>query len=78
MKAYVVESLGHHDLPDELSEADEHDVEAVLREAAAFLGRPSVTIERVASVIPGSCIASVDVVASVGGTPILVARPSPY
>ena len=77
MRTYAIESLAHHDLPDHLSSATEADVEDVLRRAAAHLGRPSVTVERVSSVVPGSCIASVDVVAFVGGpggTPILVAR----
>ncbi len=72
---YLIESLGHHDLPDELARASEANVEDVLRRAAAHLGFRDVAIERVASVLGGSCIASIDVVASVQGTRILVARP---
>jgi hypothetical protein len=79
MADYTIESLGHHDLPEHLAEAAAADVEDVLRRAAAFLGRrDGVEVARVPSVVPGSCVACVDVVASVGGTPILVARPSLY
>jgi len=72
---YTIESLGHHDLPDELSRAPDATVESVLRRAAAFIGFHEVEITRVASVIGGSCIASVDVVASFRGTNLLVAKP---
>ena len=74
MPRFVIRSLGHHDLPPELSEASDDDVEDVLRRAAAFLGRPHVDVERVASVI--GCMPVIDVVASVEGVPILVAQPA--
>ena len=73
---YTIESLGHHELPEELSLCSAEDVEDVLRRAAAFLGWHDVAIERVWSVVPGSCIACEDVVASAGGVPMLVARPA--
>jgi hypothetical protein len=75
---YSVSSFGHLTLPDDLCSATEGNVEDVLRRAAAYLGRDTVDIARVSSVIGGSCIACVDVVAYVGGTPLLVARPSLY
>jgi len=71
---YVIESLGHHPLPRELTVAAEANVDDVLRRAARFIGLAEVTIERVSSVIPGSCIACTDVVAYVQRTPMLVAR----
>jgi hypothetical protein len=78
-RAYTLESLGHHDLPSELAEADEEDVDDVLRRAVRFIaGRDDATIARVSSVIPGSCIACTDVVAYLGATPIVVARASLY
>ena len=74
---YAIEALGHHDLPPNLSTASDGDVEAVLRRAAMFIGRLASEIEvaRVASVMPGSCIACTDFVAYVEGVPMLVARP---
>lgn len=75
---YAVSSLGNQDLPDELCRATEDEVEDVLRRAPAYLGRDRIDIARVSSVIGGSCIACVDVVAYVDGTPLLVARPSLY
>ena len=77
---FVIRSLGHHELPPELSRANEEDVEDVLLRAAEVLGhaRSDVTIERVSSVIGGSCIACTDVVAYVGGTRRLMASPSFY
>ena len=75
MSVFTIESLGHHDLPDDLSRATLANVEDVLRRAAAHLGFDEVEIKHVASVIGGSCIASTDVVASVRGTTILVAKP---
>lgn len=78
MSDYTIESLGHHDLPRELSVASEADVEDVLRRAAAFLGREEVTVERVTSVLGGSCIVCTNVVLYVSGTPFLVAKPLLY
>lgn len=75
---YSVASLGNHTLPDELRLATEENVEDVLRRAAAHLGRDRIDIARVSSVIGGSCIACIDVVAYVDGTPLLVARPALY
>jgi hypothetical protein len=75
---YSVSSLGNLELPDALCRASEADVEDVLRRAAAHLGRDKIDIARVSSVIGGSCIACIDVVAYVDGTPLLVARPSLY
>jgi hypothetical protein len=77
---FSITSLGHHDLPPDLATAPEAEVEAVLLRAAAFLGfaASQVAIERVASVIPGSCMACTDVIASVGGTRMLVASPALY
>ncbi len=77
---FSIASLGHHDLPQEVSSADDPDVEGTLLRAAAHLGfaAADVLIERVASVLPGSCIACTDVVASVGGTRMLIASPSLY
>ena len=73
---YVIESLGHGALPDALASAGEADVEDVVRAAARHLGWPDVTVERVAGAI--GCIATVDVVASASGTPIVVARPAVF
>ncbi|CAN5922112.1 hypothetical protein BH11MYX4_BH11MYX4_16680 [soil metagenome] len=77
---FSITSVGHHDLPRELASAPEAEVEAVLLRAAALLGYAAsqVAIERVASVVPGSCIACTDVVASVGGTRMLIASPALY
>jgi hypothetical protein len=72
---YPIYRLGHHALPAELRRATDDDVDDVLRRAAAFVGRGDVDVARVASVVGGSCVACVDVVASVGGVPLLVARP---
>jgi hypothetical protein len=77
---FAITSLGNHVLPDDLASATDADVESVLLRAAAFLGYPTeaVTIERVASVIGGSCMPCTDCVASVGGTRMLVATPALY
>ena len=77
---FSISSLGHHDLPDEVSSADDPDVDEALLRAAAHLGYAAaeVSIERVASVLPGSCIACTEVIASVGGTRMLIASPSLY
>lgn len=75
---YTISAPGNLPLPDDLCEATEADVEAVLRRAAAHLGHDSVEIQRVSSVIGGSCVACIDVLACVGGTALLVARPSLY
>lgn len=77
---FVIASLGHHDLPRTVASATDENVESVLLRAMAFLGyaEADVVIERVASVIPGSCIACTDVVASVGGTRMLIASPALY
>jgi hypothetical protein len=77
---FTIASLGHHDLPAEVCEADDPDVEEALVRAAAHLGYAAaeVSVERVASVLPGSCIACTEVIASVGGTRMLIATPSLY
>lgn len=77
-KAYVVECTGNRLLPPHLSGADAHEVEQVLRDVVAFLGWGSaeVTIERAASAF--GCVPTVDFVAIVDGTPLVVARPSIY
>jgi hypothetical protein len=75
---YSIATLGNIALPQELSTATEENVEDVLRRAAAHLGRETVQIERVSSVLGGSCIACIDVVAYVDGTALLVARPALY
>ncbi len=77
---FAIASLGHHDLPDAVASADDEDVEATLLRAAEHLGfaADQVSLERVASVLPGSCIACTEVVASVGGTRMLVATPALY
>jgi hypothetical protein len=77
---FAIASLGHRTLPDELASAADADVENVLLRAAVFLGYDAddVVIERVASVIPRSCVACTDVVASVRGTCMLVASPALY
>lgn len=75
---YAITAPGNLPLPDDLAEAEEADVERVLRRAAAHLGYDAVEIHRVSSVIGGSCIACIDVIATHGGTPLLVARPSLY
>ncbi len=75
---YTITAPGNLPLPDDLCEAEEAEVEAVLRRAAAHLGHESVEIHRVSSVIGGSCMACIDVVAYDGGTPLLVARPALY
>jgi hypothetical protein len=75
---YTISAPGNLPLPDHLCEATEANVEDTLRRAAAHLGHEDVTIQRVSSVIGGSCMACVDVVAYDGGTPLLVARPSLY
>lgn len=76
---YRIEGSGAHgsqDLPAELSGASEADVEAVLAQAAAFLGFEDVVIQKVTSVLGGSCIVCTDVVAYASGVPVLIARPS--
>ena len=73
---FAIVAAGHFDLPRELEMAEEADVDDVLRRAAAFLGYPDVTIERVSSVIAGSCIACTDIIASVSGMRLLVASPA--
>ena len=77
---FAIVSLGHHELPDDVAYADDGDVENVLLRAAAFLGycAGDVAVERVSSVLAGSCIACTDVVASVRGTRMLVASPALY
>jgi hypothetical protein len=77
---FAIVSLGNHDLPDDVASATDADVESTLRRAATFLGfnGDDVTIERVASVIPGTCMACTEIVASVGGTRMLVATPALY
>ena len=77
---FSITSLGHHDLPAAIASADDQDVEATLVRAAQHLGFAAreVSVERVASVLPGSCIACTEVVASVGGTRMLVATPALY
>lgn len=76
--SYWIESLGRHPLPEDLCEADESNVEDIVRRAAAFIGRPDVHVERVTSVLGGSCIVCTDVVASEQGVPLIVARPAMY
>jgi hypothetical protein len=75
---YAIESLGHHELPDELSRADEATVAEVLRRAAALVGFPEAEVRAVSSVIGGSCIACTDYVAYVEGIAVLVAKPALY
>lgn len=75
---YCIESLGHYELPDELTQAPVSDVEDVLRRAALHMGWPEVDIQWVASVIPGSCMACTDAVAYTKGVALLVARPLLY
>ena len=77
---FSIASVGHLDLPDEIASADAPDVEAALLRAAEHLGfvARDVVIERVASVIPGSCIACTEIIASVGGTRMLIATPALY
>ncbi len=71
---YTITALGNFDLPRELSTATDADVEAVLSRAANHVGFEVDEIRRVSSVLGGSCIACVDVVAYAGGTAIVVAR----
>ena len=71
---YTITALGNFDLPRELSTATDADVEAVLRRAANHVGFEVDEIRRASSVLGGSCIACVDVVAYAGGTAIVVAR----
>jgi hypothetical protein len=80
MRRFAIASLGRHELPDAIALATDADVESILRQAAVFLGfsAEDVAIERVASVLPGSCIVCTDVVATVGGTRMLVASPALY
>jgi hypothetical protein len=75
---YTITVVGNVPLPAGLATATDVDVEDVLRRAATHLGRDGVEIRRVSSVLGGSCIACVDVVAYVGGTALLVARPALY
>lgn len=75
---YVIESLGRHPLPDDLCRASDANVDAILRSAAEHLGWNDVVIERVTSVLGGSCIVCTDVVAYFRGEPLLVARPELY
>lgn len=75
---YTITAPGNLTLPDDLCEAGEADVEDTLRRAAAHLGHDAVVIQRVSSVLGGSCMPCVDVVAYDGGTPLLIARPSIY
>ncbi len=75
---YTITVVGNVPLPRDLASATDDNVEDVLRSAATHLGRDGVEIRRVSSVLGGSCIACVDVVAYVGGTALLVARPALY
>lgn len=77
---FAIASLGHHDLPDAIAYAEDEDVEATLLRAAEHLGfaAAEVSLERVASVMPGSCIACTEVVATIGGTRMLIATPALY
>ena len=77
---FSIASVGHLDLPDAIAFANATDVEAALLRAAEHLGFAArdVVVERVASVIPGSCIACTEVIASVGGTRMLIATPALY
>lgn len=75
---YRIDSAGHRELPADLTQASDADVEDILHRAAAFLGFEEVTVERVTSVLGGSCIVCTDVVAYAGGVPMLVARPRLY
>jgi hypothetical protein len=78
MSDYRIDAAGHHELPEELTRASDADVEDVLRRAAASLGLGEVTIERVTSVLGGSCVVCTDVVAYASGVAMLVARPLLY
>lgn len=78
MSDYRIDPAGHRELPADLSEASDAEVEDTLLRAAAFLGFEEVTVERVTSVFCGSCIICTDVVAYASGMPMLVARPLLY
>ena len=78
MSDYRIDPAGNKELPDELARASNEDVEDVIRRAAEFLGFEEVTVERVTSVLGGSCIICTDVVAYAGGVPMIVARPLLY
>jgi hypothetical protein len=75
---YTITVVGNVPLPRDLATATDDNVEDILRSAATHLGRDGVEIRRVSSILGGSCIACVDVVAYVGGTALLVARPALY
>jgi hypothetical protein len=75
---YTVESLGRGALPDDLRQATTDDVEAVLHRAAMVLGVGQVSVERVTSVLPGTCMPCTDIVAYAEGLPVLVAIPSMF
>lgn len=78
MGTYWISSLANDDLPSDLAEATEQDVEHVVKRAAAFIGCDDVVVERVTSVLGGSCVVCTDVVASVRGVPVIVARPAAF
>jgi hypothetical protein len=77
---FSISCFGHRDLPADIAYATDADVETTLLRAAAFLGYAAddVAIERVASIVAGSCIPCTDVVASAFGTRLLVATPALY
>lgn len=78
MSDYRIDTAGNRELPDDLASASDANVEDVLHRAAAFLGFEEITVERVTSVLGGSCIICTDVVAYASGVPMLVARPLLY
>jgi hypothetical protein len=78
MSDYRIDTAGNTELPADLAQATEAEVEDVIRRAAVFLGLGDVTVERVTSVLGGSCIVCTDVVAYASGMPMLVARPRLY
>ncbi len=77
---FSISCFGHRDLPAEIAFAVDGEVETVLLRAAAFLGYAAddVVIERVSSVLGGTCVACTNVIASVGGTRVLIATPALY
>jgi hypothetical protein len=78
MSDYRIVAAGRRELPVHLASASDAEVEDVLQRAAAFLGAEEVTVERVTSVLAGSCIICTDVVAYSSGLPLLVAQPLLY
>lgn len=76
MSSYVIELMGHAPPPPDLTEATDANVEDVLRRVVETMGWPAseVEIERASSTV--GCIATIDIVASVRGTPMAVARPA--